>query len=64
LERVVHQRRHFAEAPAHQLLDGHCACGIRIAGRDLEAEPVVAKNHVEAPFVVVYAKDARLDGKG
>ena len=45
LERVVHQRRHLAEAAAHQLLDGHGAGGVRIAGWQLEAETVVAKDH-------------------
>ena len=47
LERVVHQRRHLAETPAHQLLDRVGALGIGVGrGRELGAEPIDAKNHV------------------
>jgi hypothetical protein len=38
LERVVHQGRHLAEAPAHQLLHGHGAGGIGVTRGDFDAE--------------------------
>jgi hypothetical protein len=46
LERVVHQRRHLTEAPAHQLLDGGGAGGIRVGRRrQLGAQPIDAEDH-------------------
>jgi hypothetical protein len=52
LERVVHERRHLAEAPAHQLLDGGGAVGIGIRGRGkLDAEPVDALDHEGLAFI-------------
>jgi hypothetical protein len=51
LQRVVHQRRHLAEAPIHQLLHRHRAGRIRIAGGNLNPQSVIAKNHVSLLFV-------------
>ncbi len=46
LERVVHQRRHLAEAPAQQLLHGRGAVGIGVGRRrQLGADAVEAQDH-------------------
>src|SRR4029079_16806130 len=50
LERVVEERGHLAEAPAHQLLDGGGAVGIRVRGRrELCTPEVESKDHREPP---------------
>jgi hypothetical protein len=47
LERVVQERGHLAEASAHELLNGRGAGRIRVGRRrQLDRDPVVAKNHV------------------
>src|SRR4051794_23181229 len=51
LERVVHERGHLPEAPAHQLLHRHRAGGVRVSRRDLDAQPVITQDHASLLFV-------------